>query len=103
MAAVRSQNTRLEREFLDTLPLRGIERNPNNIFGKPDLVHRRRKIAVFIDSCFWHGCARHLRMPSSNTTYWIQKISRNKKRDLEVNRHLRASGWSVIRIWEHSL
>ena len=103
MAAVKSQNTKLEREFLDDLPVKGIERHPNDILGTPDLAHRRRKVALFIDSCFWHGCPAHCRMPSSNRPYWTQKIYRNRKRDLRVNKELRASGWMVIRIWEHSL
>lgn len=106
MAAVKSQNTKFERSFLDEFPLnnlRGIERYPTDILGKPDLAHRRGRTAVFIDSCFWHGCPKHLRMPSSNRAYWIQKISRNRARDLRVNKYLRQSGWLVIRIWEHSL
>ena len=106
MAAVRSQNTNFERSFLDELRLRhirGIEQHPADILGKPDLAHRKSKTALFMDSCFWHGCAKHARMPSSNRQYWIQKISRNRARDLRVNKELRQSGWLVIRVWEHSL
>jgi DNA mismatch endonuclease (patch repair protein) len=106
MAAVQSQNTKLEHSFLNEFSrtkLRGIERYPTDILGKPDLAHRRSKTVVFLDSCFWHGCPEHLRMPSSNRTYWIQKISRNRARDSLVNRELRDSGWLVMRIWEHSL
>lgn len=106
MAAVKSENTNFERSFLDELPLerlRGIELYPRDILGKPDLAHRRSKTAVFIDSCFWHGCSKHVRMPSSNRQYWIKKIARNRSRDLRVNKDLRSSGWLVMRIWEHSL
>src|SRR2546423_1233461 len=96
MAAVKSQDTKFERAFLDELPLnkfRAIERYPSDILGKPDLAHRRAKMAVFIDSCFWHGCRKHLRMPSSNRAYWNQKITRNRIRDMRVTRDLRSSGW----------
>lgn len=106
MAAVKSQNTRFERTFLSELPpqiLRGIEQHPGDVPGKPDLAHRRRKVAIFLDSCFWHGCHKHLRMPSSNRTYWTRKIAGNRARDLRVSKELRESGWLVMRVWEHSL
>lgn len=106
MAAVKSENTKFEQSFLNQLPLksfRGIERYPKDVIGKPDLAQRRGRTAVFIDSCFWHGCKKHLRMPSSNKAYWIQKISRNRARDLRVTKELRQSGWLVMRVWEHSI
>lgn len=106
MAAVKSQHTQFERSFLSELPLqglRGIEQSPNDILGKPDLTHRRGKVAVFLDSCFWHGCHEHLRMPSSNIDYWTRKIARNRARDIRVSKELRESGWLVVRVWEHSL
>src|SRR5436189_4325078 len=106
MAAVKSENTKLEKEFLRGIVddvLREIELYPRDVFGKPDFVHRASRTAVFIDSCFWHGCPQHLRIPTANKRYWVSKISRNRKRDLRVTRELHASGWSVIRIWEHSL
>lgn len=106
MASIKSKNTKLERELLEGLALECVnelELHPSDIFGTPDLVHRSAGIAIFVDSCFWHGCAAHLRMPSTNRDYWIHKISRNRRRDHKVNRELRKSGWSVIRVWEHSL
>lgn len=71
--------------------------------GKPDFVFRRERVAVFVDGCFWHGCRRHCRMPKSRLDFWRPKIARNKRRDLEVNRILRAMGWRVLRVWEHDL
>src|SRR5437762_13316198 len=106
MAAVKSQNTRLEREFLDEISRdirRKLNLHPTDLPGRPDFVHRRSKVAIFIDSCFWHGCHLHLRMPTANRTYWFAKISRNRHRDSRVNKELRKSGWLVMRIWEHSL
>lgn len=71
--------------------------------GKPDIVFRRKRIAVFIDSDFWHGHPRRFRMPASNRDYWEPKIRRNKARDRAVNRELRQMGWRVIRLWEYDI
>jgi DNA mismatch endonuclease, patch repair protein len=106
MAAVKSRNTKLELGFFKELQSRGltgIEEHPPDIIGKPDLIHRAAKVAVFIDGCFWHGCRLHLRMPSANNDYWVRKISRNRRRDSRLNKELREDGWLVLRIWEHSL
>jgi DNA mismatch endonuclease (patch repair protein) len=71
--------------------------------GNPDFVFPKQRTAIFVDGCFWHGCAKHCRMPHGNSAYWKPKISGNKKRDQLVTRDLRRSGWSVLRIWEHEL
>jgi DNA mismatch endonuclease (patch repair protein) len=73
------------------------------LFGKPDFIFRQAHIAVFVDGCFWHGCPRHATKPKNNRAFWRRKFSRNKKRDLLVNRELRKLGWQVVRIWECSL
>jgi DNA mismatch endonuclease (patch repair protein) len=57
-------------------------------------------VAVFIDGCFWHGHPTKCRIPKTNRPYWVKKIDRNRKRDKEVSRVLRARGWKVVRIWE---
>ena len=69
--------------------------------GKPDFVYPKFKIAIFVDGCFWHGCSKHCRLPSTNKKYWISKIEGNKKRDKKITNALRKKGWRVIRIWEH--
>ena len=71
--------------------------------GKPDFIFRAQKVAVFVDGCFWHGCPRHGRVPLSRRSYWKPKLARNVQRDRAVTRALRASGWTVIRIWECAL
>lgn len=71
--------------------------------GKPDFVFRAQKLCIFVDGCFWHGCSKCYRRPASNQDYWDAKVQRNKTRDREVNRDLRARGWRVLRIWEHQL
>ena len=78
-------------------------RRNQKIFGKPDFVFCKFKLAVFVDGCFWHGCPKHSRQPKSNRTFWRRKFSANKKRDLLVTRALRRAGWRVLRIWEHNL
>ena len=73
------------------------------IIGKPDIVFRRKKVVVFIDSDFWHCHPERFIMPKTNVDYWREKIERNKKRDREVNNALKEAGWKVIRIWEYDI
>ena len=73
------------------------------LFGKPDFVFPRLRVAVFVDGCFWHGCPRHGTQPKQNAAFWHDKIARNKARDHLVVRTLRAKHWRVLRIWEHEL
>lgn len=105
MRAVRSSSTSLELQFMKSLWARGFRfrRNVSSLLGKPDIAIKKHKIVIFLDSCFWHGCKKHCRMPSSNVDYWNKKIARNKERDKQVNRYYRSQGWSILRIWEHSL
>jgi len=78
-------------------------RRHQNVFGKPDFLFRRNRLALFVDGCFWHGCPRCYRRPKSNRKFWDAKIARNRERDRHVSRELRRLGWRVIRIWEHEL
>jgi DNA mismatch endonuclease, patch repair protein len=71
--------------------------------GRPDFIFRHGRLAVFIDGCFWHGCPKHGRTPSSNRSYWLPKLLRNGQRDRSVNRALSKRGWMVLRLWEHDL
>jgi len=78
-------------------------RRDQKLFGKPDFLFRRKRLAIFVDGCFWHGCPHCYRRPESNRKFWDTKIARNRGRDRKVNRELRGLGWRVIRIWEHDL
>lgn len=71
--------------------------------GNPDFVFPASRVAVFVDGCFWHSCAQHLRLPAANRDYWVRKIERNRRRDQRAARALRARGWRVVRVWEHAL
>lgn len=68
---------------------------------RPDIVFTRWKLAVFLDGCFWHQCPEHGNLPRTNSEYWIAKLGRNVQRDRNVDASLGASGWVVLRIWEH--
>lgn len=70
---------------------------------KPDFVFRRHLLAVFVDGCFWHRCPVHGRLPRSNQSFWREKLEGNRRRDRRTDRLLRKKGWSVVRIWEHSM
>lgn len=74
-----------------------------SLVGKPDIIFRKKKVIVFIDSDFWHCNPRRFTMPKSNVEYWENKIKKNKERDRTVNRLLRKQGWRVIRIWESDI
>lgn len=106
MKRVKSTNTSIEikiRKELWRNGLRGWRVHPKNVPGKPDIIFRRKKVVVFIDGCFWHGCPVCDRSPKSGNAYWENKISRNMARDRKYNELLINDGWSVIRLWEHEV
>ena len=73
------------------------------VFGKPDFIFPRARVAVFVDGCFWHGCPRHGTKPGNNAAFWRRKFAANQARDRLVTRTLRGRGWRVVRVWEHEL
>lgn len=105
MQNIRSSRTAPEILIEQALRRRNIyfAKNVKAIIGKPDIVFRRKKVAVFIDSDFWHANPKRFIMPQSNKRYWREKIRRNKERDSQVNKKLKKSGWKVIRIWEYEV
>ena len=105
MRAVKSENSQIEVKFRKILSKAGLRyrKNPPGYFGKPDILLKKRKIVIFVDSCFWHGCKKHCRIPKTRKKYWILKIERNKERDKEVNKYYKRADWKVLRIWEHEL
>jgi DNA mismatch endonuclease (patch repair protein) len=104
MRAIRSANTGFEMSFRMLLRKAGLAfSTQNNLPGKPDLIFRRAKVAVFLDSCFWHGCRWHCRMPKSNSAYWNEKIDKNRRRDRAIRDGYRKTEWAIARIWEHSI
>src|SRR5437588_10481982 len=105
MASVRSRGNRTTEVMLGML-LRaaglGGYRKHWPVAGKPDFAWPGRKIAVFVDGCFWHGCSCKY-LPRTNTDFWRNKIETNIRRDRRVANKLRRDGWKVIRIKECSI
>jgi DNA mismatch endonuclease (patch repair protein) len=106
MAAIRSRGNKATELILAKLfraaGVKGWRRHAA-IPGRPDFVFAKQRVAVFVDGCFWHGCAKHCRMPASNRKYWAAKIERNMQRDRATRKTLRKKGWTVLRVWEHEL
>lgn len=107
MSAIRGKNTRsTERALRSALMRAGIKGwrlHATEILGKPDLYFPKQKLAIFVDGCFWHGCAQCGHIPRTRSSFWAAKIQRNRQRDRAAVRRLKASGTNVIRVWEHSL
>ena len=105
MQNIRSINTVPELKIMNELKRQKIyfAKHVNKIFGKPDIVFRRKKLIVFIDSDFWHYNPKSFIMPSTNVAYWERKISKNIERDKLVNKTLRKEGWKVLRFWESDI
>lgn len=83
----------------------GWRRNRRAVFGKPDFVFPKERVAVFVDGCFWHrhpGC-RFTYTPKSRLDFWLRKFEQNVARDRLVTRTLRKLGWRVLRVWECDL
>lgn len=68
---------------------------------RADIVFTRRKVAVFIDGCFWHSCPLHGTSPKQNSEYWLPKLQGNMERDRSTDSLLVSAGWRVLRFWEH--
>jgi len=104
MSRVKQRDSRLERQLRSRLWHTGLRyRKHVRMYGTPDIAIRSKKLVVFVDSCFWHGCRDHCRMPKSNVEFWATKIERNRQRDVEVTNFYRQRGWIVLRFWEHRL
>lgn len=103
MKEVKSRDSKIEILLRKELWKRGLryQKNVNEIFGKPDIVFRGKRIAIFCDSEFWHGFNWEERKKDFKThqKFWIPKIERNIERDLEVTIQLRDEGWTVFRFW----
>lgn len=66
-----------------------------------DIAFPGRRVAVFIDGCFWHGCPEHSVAPKHNAAWWAKKLAANHDRDLNTTALLERQGWVVLRFWEH--
>lgn len=106
MRANRRRDTKPELALRALLHARGLRyrvdyRPEPSLRSKADIVFTRRKIAIFVDGCFWHGCPQHYWASKTNIDYWQPKIAENRARDERFSTALVNAGWQVIRIWEH--
>ena len=103
MQAVKSTRPKIETLLSKALYAKGYRyrKNDKSVFGKPDLTIKKIKLAIFVDSEFWHGknWAKRKFDHKTNKAFWHSKIERNIQRDKEVNRFLKKSGWTVLRFW----
>ena|SRR3990170_6373470 len=103
MQAVKSSGSKIEHIFASALRKLGYRyrKNDKTVYGKPDFVFKKFKIAVFIDSEFWHGKNWKVKKNEfrSNEAFWQKKIEGNIRRDKQVNRELKKQGWKILRFW----
>ena len=107
MAAIHGKDTKPEMVVRRWLWGRGFRYRLNHprLPGKPDIVMRKYRTCIFVNGCFWHGHegCRYYTIPKTNTEFWVNKVKRNKERDLKVQHELAAMGWHTITIWECEL
>lgn len=109
MQHIKANDTKIEVILRKALWKKGYRyrKNYDKLPGKPDIVLTKYKIAIFCDGEFFHGKDWEVLKPrlqkSNNATYWINKISRNRERDEEINKKLLFEGWTVIRFWGNEI
>ena len=105
MSRVKCKDTKPEvqfRKYLFNKGLRGY-RTQAKLPGKPDIIFRKQKVAIFIDGCFWHKCPKCFSPPKSNVEFWTKKINGNVQRDKHINKILSKEGYVVLRFWTHEI
>ena len=107
MRAIKSKGTKYEVRLAKALWHLGYRyrKNDKTVFGKPDLTFKKHKIAIFVDSEFFHGknWETEKQRIKTNQEFWFKKIERNIQRDLEVNMYLKSHNWIVIRFWSNDI
>ena len=106
MSRIRGKGTRPEMLLASAMHRAGLRFRKNvtiHTRTRPDIVHAGRKIAIFVDGCFWHGCPDHYVRPRSRTEFWAAKLRENVERDIRQTRELTDLGWTVLRFWEHEV
>lgn len=103
MSAIPHENTKIEEAVAKYLFAHGFRyrKNVKTLPGKPDIVLKKYRTAIFVNGCFWHGhdgCPK-AHLPKSNVEFWANKINYNKQRDAEEQKKLQEMGWNVITIW----
>jgi DNA mismatch endonuclease, patch repair protein len=91
-SALHAMGYRYRKDYRLDLPARRV---------RPDIAFTSRKVAVFVDGCFWHACPQHGSKPKNNEWYWSPKLQKNVERDRAADAALAEAGWIVVRLWEH--
>lgn len=107
MRANRARDTTPERQIRSALHRRGLRFFvdrwviADGVRTRPDLLFPRKRLAIYVDGCFWHRCPEHATDPKANSSYWGPKLAANVARDRRAVLALESSGWTVLRFWEH--
>lgn len=104
MRSNKAKNTRPEltvRKALRTKGLRGYRLHPKKVPGRPDICFIGKRVAIFVNGCFWHRCPHcRLPLPKTNREFWRKKFLRNIERDRLKEERLIGDGWTVLTFWE---
>lgn len=105
MASIKGKNTKPEIIIRKLLWAQGIRYRIHNkkIIGTPDIAIKKKRTAVFLDGCFWHGCSKCYKVPKTNRKFWKDKLEYNKQRRRKVRYELKKEGWKVLEFWEHQI
>lgn len=107
MSHIKAKNTKPEmllRKALFDNGCRGYRVNFSILPGKPDITFTKKKVAIFVHGCYWHGCSKcGWKAPKHNTEYWVNKINKNRQRDNMKKEKLEMIGYHVIIVWEHEI
>jgi DNA mismatch endonuclease (patch repair protein) len=106
MQSSRQRDTAIEQDLRRELAALGISFQSHitpvpGSRSRPDLVFAAARVAVYVNGCFWHGCAEHGTWPKHNAAWWRAKIEANRQRDARADEFLSKAGWIALRFWEH--
>lgn len=107
MSANKAKDTKPELLFRKALWAKGIKGyrlHWNKVPGRPDIAFPQKKVAVFVNGCFWHRCPNcKLPLPKSNSFFWLEKFNKNTERDMKKIKLLQEADWKVLVVWECQL
>lgn len=105
MSKIKSKNTNIELKVRKALWAKGIRYriHNSNLSGTPDISSKKKKIIVFLDGCFWHGCKQHSSIPKTNSEFWKVKINENIKRREKIKVELEKEGYTVLEYFQCDL
>jgi DNA mismatch endonuclease (patch repair protein) len=103
MSKIKSKNTSPEKTLRKALWDIGLRFRIQYGKEKIDIAFPAKKIAIFVDGCFWHSCPIHGHIPKSNKDYWVAKLAKNIERAKDKDIRLESDGWKILHFWEHEI